>query len=1226
MNRRIFIEKKGPFDVHSLNLFRELKDLAQLESVKVYGIYDLFGISQEVYEKSLYHVFADPVTDLVHEHLELPHPNFAVEYLPGQYDQRADAASNCLMLIVPGASVLVRTGQLIELKGLLPDDLPMIKKYCINTIESREKNLEKIEISSYFEPHPVPIVEGFTALSVDQLALFHQEWNFSMGLNDLHFVQEYFQQERRDPTETELRVIDTYWSDHCRHTTFLTALNDIRFEGGFQQTLQSIFQDYTETCRTLGRSENPITLMDLATISAKALRAQGDLEDWVISEEINACTLSIKVDMGGVEEKWRLLFKNETHNHPTEIEPFGGASTCIGGAIRDPLSGRAFVYQSMRLSGAADPTEPLNQTLEGKLPQRKISQSAARGYSSYGNQIGLATTHVSEIYHPGYRAKRMEVGMVIGAVREEDVCQKIPRKGDIVLLVGGATGRDGIGGATGSSKEYGSRSIKELRTEVQKGNAVVERKIQRLFRRPEVSSLIKKCNDFGAGGVAVAVGELSRGISIDLDRIPLKYKDLNGTELAISESQERMAVLVSTSDADGFIRLAREENLLAVPIARVTDDDRLIMHYQNRSIVDLKRDFLDTNGVPKKMEVQVISTKDPNPLREHEAFSKKSFLEKLSGLNVASQKGLVEMFDSTVGATTVLMPFGGEYQLTPSEGSVQKIPVLEHSTETVSMASWGFHPELSAWSPLHGGAYAVVESVAKIVAMGGDYRNIRFSFQEYFQKLGSDPKNWGKPFAALLGAYQVQKAFGLAAIGGKDSMSGTFNQLHVPPTLIAFAVAVGKVSCVVSPEFKKAGNIVSLYIHRPLSDEMPDFDTLKRAYVEVHDGIRQGNILSVKTVKYGGVAAALAQMSFGNNLGASIKTDEDLFETSIGSLIVESIASLSENFVPIGKVSLSPKLHFNTVEIHLKEALQAWTKTFESIFPSFISSHKNECLSNVNHTLPPIVWGDRKRGIPQVFVPVFPGTNSEYESIWAFQQEGARVSNILFRNLDYKDIQESIQEFERQINDSQIIMLSGGFSAGDEPDGSAKFITAVLHNPYIRQAINEHLQKNGLILGICNGFQALIKSSLLPYGQIRLPDAQAPTLTFNEIGRHISQCVRVKVVSDSSPWLSGMKDQIFTFPVSHSEGRFHTNEEKAKELFDNGQIATQYVDLNGLPASSSPDNPNGSAYAIEGLISKDGKIYGRMGHPERWRPGLLKNIPRAGENPIFRNAVRYFCE
>ncbi|XOD68934.1 MAG: phosphoribosylformylglycinamidine synthase [Flavobacteriales bacterium AspAUS03] len=1224
MNRRIYTEKKTPFDIYSPKLLTELQGLVRLKEVKIYNIYDLFGINEETYQNVLYHVFADPVADIVHEILDVQHPHFAIEYLPGQYDQRADAAMQCLKLIVPNITTFVRTGQLIELIGLYPEDLPTVKNYCINEVESREKDLQKMEIVLQPSPQPVVIVEGFSTFSTDQLIQFHNRWRFTMGWDDLLFVQDYFRQEQRDPTETELRVIDIYWSDQCRHTTFLTTLTDIRFEGPFQQTFQVVFDDYLETRKALGESEKPITFMDLATLAARALRAEGKLKDWVISDEINACTLAITVDVDKVEERWHLLFKNETHNHPTEIEPFGGASTCIGGAIRDPLSGRAFVYQAIRLSGAADPTEPLYQTLEGKLPQRKISRISAQGYSTYGNQIGLATTHVAEVYHEGYRAKHMEVGMVIGAVREEDLRQEPPRKSDIVLLLGGATGRDGIGGAIGSSKPHYSRSVDELNIEVQKGNAVMERKIQRFFRREEVSCLIKKCNDFGAGGVAVAVGELSRGLLIDLDQIPLKYEGLNGTELAISESQERMAILVTASDVEDFIHLAREENLLAVPIAQVTDDDRLVMHYRGQPIVDLKRVFLDTHGVSKKMSVRVTSPKKQNPLRECKNFDKKVFLKKLSHLDVASQKGLVEMFDSTVGATTVLMPFGGKYQLTPAEGTAQKIHVLENHTETVSLASWGFHPKLSAWSPFHGGAYAVVESVAKIVAMGGDHQKIRFSFQEYFQKLGTDPKNWGQPFAALLGAYRAQRALGLAAIGGKDSMSGTFKELHVPPTLISFAVATGKVSHIISPEFKKAGHMIWLYRHRPLSDDMPNFDTLQRVYTQVYEGICYGRITAVKTVKSGGIATALAQMAFGNRLGFSIETDENLLEASVGSLVIESVVPLSKDFIQLGKVTLLPKLCFNRMMIDFDEALQAWSKTLESVFPTQCPHNKEELHLGQPHKPYSIVWGTRKKGTPQVFIPVFPGTNCEYESIWSFQQEGARVNSVLFRNLDNKDIQDSIQEFEQQIRSAEILMLSGGFSAGDEPDGSAKFITALLHNPYICEAVNNLLQRNGLILGICNGFQALIKSGLLPYGQVRIPDYQSPTLTFNEIGRHVSQCVRVKVISDRSPWLTGMKDQVFIFPASHGEGRFYASREVAQTLFEKGQIATQYIDVDGFRALNTPDNPNGSVYAVEGLISEDGKIYGRMGHPERWRPGLLKNIPRACGHPIFRNAVRYF--
>lgn len=1223
MNRRIYVQKKAFFALSSQKLLNELKNLVSLKDLRIYNIYDIFQLSQADYEKALYRIFADKVTDVVHEHFCSSHPYFAVEYLPGQYDQRADSAMQCLTIIAPETDAILRSGYLIELIGLPFEDLDKVKKYCINTIETREKDLKQLELPTCSAALEVPIVEKFHAFSSDELKAFYKANAFAMNFDDLVCIQKYFIKQKRDPSETELRVLDTYWSDHCRHTSFTTDLTDIAFEGTFRQTLQNIFQQYQNDRLILGRQDKPITLMDLATTVSRSLRLEGLLADWVISDEINACTLDIEVKVEGEIQQWQLLFKNETHNHPTEIEPFGGASTCLGGAIRDPLSGRAFVYQAMRLSGSADPNEPLSLTLPGKLPQRKITTEAAQGYSAYGNQIGVATTHVAEVYHQGYKAKRMEVGMVIGAAPKANIQRTTPHQGDLIVLLGGPTGRDGVGGASGSSKEHDEHSGKNLSAEVQKGNPVVERKIQRLFRNPQATKLIKRCNDFGAGGIAVALGELSEGIAIDLDKVPVKYQGLNATELALSESQERMAVLLDRKDAALFISLACQENLSAVAIAEVTGDASLKMYHRGALVVNLERKFLETHGAPRFARVQITSPKGRPPFEREIPFNKQSFLEHLASLNVASQKGLIERFDASVGATTVLMPLGGRYQLTPAEGSAQKIPVLNGYTDAVSLATWGFHPALSFWSPLHGGAYAVVESIAKIVAMGGRYQNIRFSFQEYFRKLGTNPEHWGQPFAALLGAYQAQKAFSLAAIGGKDSMSGTFKELHVPPTLISFAVAMASAHCLVSPEFKRAKNQIYLYRHLPMEDGMPNYDSLKKAYSYIHEKIKEGKILSVKTIKDGGVAAALSQMAFGNGLGAQIKKQTRLLNLDIGSMVLESSEELSEDFIFLGQVITAPELRFEEFTLTVDQLLKTWQKTLEPIFPTRVETSKKSIrIENKSKDYHRVKRTQQVH--PRVFIPVFPGTNCEYESHRAFKTEGALVEEMVFRNRNAKQIDESLSAFVQKINRSQILMLAGGFSAGDEPDGAAKFIVAVLHNPYVQEAIHALLQRDGLILGICNGFQALIKSGLLPYGQISSLEHDSPTLTFNQIGRHISQCVDIKVVSKGSPWLAGMYHQVFRLPISHGEGRFYADQQTLASLFEKGQVATQYVDASANPTLDSEYNPNGSLGAVEGITSCNGRIYGRMAHPERCARDLFKNVPGVEKDPIFYNGVQYF--
>ena len=1228
MKKRIFVEKKGIFDVESPLIFNEIKNIVStIENVKVYNIYDVFGVNEEEFSKVITNTFVDPVTDVLHEENPAKNTFFASEFLPGQYDQRADSAQQCIALLTGNMNGKVRSGKLIELFGVSDAEVERIKDHLINKVESQQKDLSVLEIPSEETPDPVLVHDGFIDFSAAELANFYENHGFALGIDDLEFIQNYFKSENRNPTETELKVLDTYWSDHCRHTTFETELTDIHFNGEFKSTLENIFNDYLEKRKFLGREAKPISLMDLATVCARYFHKTGKLENLVVSQEINACTIEIDAEFDGKKEPWYLLFKNETHNHPTEIEPFGGASTCLGGAIRDPLSGRAFVYQAMRLSGAADVLEPISETLPGKLPQRTISKQAANGYSSYGNQIGLATTLVNEIYHEGYKAKRLEVGFVVGAVKKDWVKREEPKSGDLVILLGGATGRDGVGGASGSSKVQDETSIHNLSTEVQKGNAVEERKIQRLFRNPEVTRLIKKSNDFGAGGVSVAIGEIADSLEINLDILPLKYEGLNGTELAISESQERMAVVIEAADKEKFISFCEKENIKAVEVAKVTDSGRMQMFWQNQKIVDLSREFLDTNGCAKKQQAEVSHLQSVE--QKNMPFNEQNFLKLLSSKNVASQKGLAEMFDASVGGTTVAMPFGGKHQLTEMEGSVQTLPVLNaKNVETVSLASWGFDADISAQNSLVGAANAVVESVAKIVAMGGDYKNIRLSFQEYFEKLGNSPGKWGKPLASLLGAYDAQTNFELAAIGGKDSMSGSFQDIHVPPTLISFACANGEKKNVISPEFKKAGNKLYLFQHIPQENGMPNYENLKEIFDFIFENIQSKNIVSVKTIKEGGVAVALAKMSFGNHLGAKITVAEELLLTkNIGSLIIECSDDLENNLLQvIGEVSNSSYLEINNLEFNIENLLQVWTRTFEELFPTqevqkLVVEIDSKLNSNQPRTIQILKHNLAK---PKVFAPIFPGTNCEYETQNAFRKEGAEVSSLPLINLNHQLLNESLEAWISEINQSQILVLSGGFSAGDEPDGSAKFIVNVLKNEKMRNAVHQLLERDGMILGICNGFQALVKSGLLPYGEIRDLSADSPTLAHNAIGRHISQMVNVKVGNDDSPWLKGMKNQVFTIPISHGEGRFMASEAVIKELYENGQIATQYIDHSGNIAHGMPFNPNNSLFGIEGITSKSGKIFGRMGHPERFAEGLMKNIPSANYHNIFKNGVEYF--
>ncbi len=1228
MNRRIFVEKRGIFDVESPKVLTEIKTiLPNIQSVKVYNIYDIFGLNETDFEKVVNNTFVDPVVDILHTENPAKNLHFATEFLPGQYDQRADSAEQCISLLTDNEKSTVRSGRLIEVFGVSENDLPTIKDLLINKVESQEKNLNILEIPAEETPDGIVTYKDFNDFTARQLNDFYNNHGFSFGFDDLQFIQNYFKSENRNPTETELKVLDTYWSDHCRHTTFETELTDIQFEGKFKSTLENIFNDYLEKRKFLGREAKPISLMDLATVCARYFHKTGNLENLVVSDEINACTIEIEAEFDGKKEPWYLLFKNETHNHPTEIEPFGGASTCLGGAIRDPLSGRAFVFQAMRLSGAANVLEPISETLPGKLPQRTITKQAANGYSSYGNQIGLATTHVSEIYDEDYKAKRMEVGFVAGAVPKSWVRREKPENGDIVIILGGATGRDGVGGATGSSKEQDETSIHTLSTEVQKGNAVEERKIQRLFRNPEVTTLIKKSNDFGAGGVSVAIGEIADSLEINLDILPLKYEGLNGTELAISESQERMAVVIEAKDKEKFIKFCEAENIKAVEIAKVTDSGRLQMFWNGQKIVDLSRDFLNTSGCAKKQDAKVAHLQEIKS--ENREFNEENFLKILAEKNVASQKGLVEMFDSTVGATTVALPFGGKNQLTETEGSVQTLPILNaENVETVSYTSWGFDAEISKQNSMIGASLAVVESVAKIVAMGGNFRNIRLSFQEYFEKLGSNPEKWGKPLASLLGAYDAQMNFGLAAIGGKDSMSGTYQDINVPPTLISFACANGEKSTVISPEFKKSGNFIYHFKHQFQENGLPNYQNLIAIFDFIHQEIKAKNIVSVKTIKDGGVAVAIAKMCLGNGLGADVSVEENLLlNKNIGGLIIESSEELhSELLQKIGVVNDSEFLKVNNFKFQTSNLKSAFCGTFEELFPT---KEKEKIVINLNENLNGIEKKfiniiSHKMGTPRVFAPIFPGTNCEYETQNAFRKEGALVESLPLINLNHDLLNESIDNWVKEINQSQILVFSGGFSAGDEPDGSAKFIVNVLKNEKMKDAVHELLARDGMILGICNGFQALVKSGLLPYGEIRDLDENSPTLAHNAIGRHISQMVDVKVINDDSPWLKGMKNEVYTIPISHGEGRFMASEEVLTALYKNGQIATQYIDNEGKVAHGMPYNPNNSLFGIEGITSENGKIFGRMGHPERFAEGLFKNIPTANYHNIFRNGVEYF--
>lgn len=1247
-NYRIFVEKHPEFQVEAKSLLGELNENLQLElkTLRLLNVYDLFGFTPDLLEKSRYSVFGEIVTDSVTDSIDLDGAKYiAVEYLPGQFDQRAASAVDCVHLIDPTARISIKSSKLLIVDSDASEEtLEKIRHYYINPVESRAKDLSKLADTEHAAVKPVPVLEGFRNMSGDDLKAYCKKMGLAMNADDLAEVVKYFTEEGRDPNETELRILDTYWSDHCRHTTFTTELESIDVEDSFiKEDIDGTMALYLRMRSETGREKKGLNLMDMATIGAKYLRKNGLLDDLEVSEENNACSIFIDVDVDGQTERWLLMFKNETHNHPTEIEPFGGAATCLGGAIRDPLSGRSYVYQAMRVTGAGYIYKPVSETLPGKLPQKVITRKAAQGYSSYGNQIGLATTHVREIYHEGYTAKRMEVGAVVGAVKAGDVRRESPKAGDVVLMIGGRTGRDGIGGATGSSKEHTEESLETCGSEVQKGNAPEERKLERLFRRPEVTRLIKKSNDFGAGGVSVAIGELADGLDIYLDRVPVKYSGMNSTELAISESQERMAVVVEAKDEEEFKALCHSENIEVTHVAEVTDTARMRMFYGDKVVVDLTRAFIDSAGAKHYSKATIGAVEDRDPFfRDVPGKNlKERMFANLQDPNVTCQKGLIEMFDSTIGRSTVLMPFGGELQATETQVSVQKLPVKGY-TDTASMMAFGFNPDLCEWSPYHGAAYSFIEACSKVVAAGGHWETMRFSCQEYFERMTADPKVWGKPTAALLGALKMQKELGLASIGGKDSMSGSFETedgtIHVPPTLIAFGITPVKADKVISPELKWEGDRLYLVKHTPLADKMPDTEQLKRNWNNIREKIEDGTIVAGWAVGFGGVAEALCKMSFGNAFGFDVNLSEDeLFNLSYGSIVVETDGSALdfENAVEIGTVTSGEdgNVRVNGTKLSIFEMMDFNASLFEKVYPAVSKPDFKRLLPKGMEGVKPFKAkkADLEYKGPKVdkviaYLPVFPGTNCDYDSAKAFRKAGAEIRTSVFRNLSDKDVFESIAEMKKNIEDCQILMLSGGFSAGDEPDGSGKFIANVLNNKDIAEAIEGLLSRGGLILGICNGFQALVKSGLLPYGELGKVTKDSPTLFRNDINRHISQMVTTRVASTNSPWLKGMAiGDEYAIPVSHGEGKFVVSEELARELFANGQVAFQYVDpLTDEPTMESPYNPNGSYYAIEGIISRNGQILGKMGHSERYERNLLKNIEADLEQPLFENAVRYF--
>lgn len=1258
MVRRVLVEKREGFDLEAKALKKDLVEslhIDNIENLRILNRYDVEGISEEVYENAAKTIFSEPNLDVVY-YEEIPKLNdervFAIEFLPGQYDQRGDWAAQCVQIVNQGIRPAINTAKVYILSGKITDEeFSKIKDYCINPVDSREASLEKPETLKMETeiPTTVEVLDGFIDLDENGLRTFVSEKGLAMTLGDLQHVQKYFKDtEKRNPTITEIKVLDTYWSDHCRHTTFMTEIENVKIEDGkFNDIVKEAYQMYLNSRDNVYVNRHKdICLMDIATVAVKELKKNGKLNDLDESEEINACSINVDVEVDGKMEKYLVMFKNETHNHPTEIEPFGGAATCLGGAIRDPLSGRSYVYQAMRVTGSADPRTTLEDTLPGKLMQRKITTEAAHGYSSYGNQIGLTTGQVAEVYDENFVAKRMEIGAVIAAAPKENVVRERPEAGDVIVLLGGKTGRDGCGGATGSSKEHSEESILTCSAEVQKGDAPNERKIQRFFRNKEVAQMIKRCNDFGAGGVCVAIGEIDDSLDINLDLVPKKYDGLDGTELAISESQERMAVAIKKENKDKFIQLAVEENLEATHVATVTDTGYLRMFWNGKAIVDINREFLDTNGVKQTTDVHVTKVDEENTFFSSNeivkdvkcASMKDKFTKVLSDLNVCSQKGLVEMFDNTIGGNTVLMPFGGKYQATPTQGMVAKIPVLGGETNTSTIMTYGYNPKVGKWSPFHGALYAVVESVCKLVAIGGNYSTTRLTFQEYFEKLGNNPEKWGKPFSALLGAFYAQSKFEIPAIGGKDSMSGTFKDIEVPPTLVSFAVDTVDAKKVVSPEFKKADSKVVMLCVNKAENDVVDFEELKRNLDKVRELIHGNKVLSTYALGFAGVGEAISKMAFGNKIGFKFSeeaekafTDNKLFEASYGNIVLELAnddLSMLEgyNYVVIGSTVKEASIFIKGEELALDELYKAHCSTLEPIFPT-----KTEEVKSKIETISYISQGEAKKSslsiaTPRVFIPAFPGTNCEYDSARAFERAGANASIRVFKNLTYKDIEDSIDTIVNEIKSSQIIMLPGGFSAGDEPDGSGKFIATVFRNPRVQEAINEFLtQKDGLMLGICNGFQVLIKLGLVPYGEIRVPSESAPTLTYNNIGRHQAKIARTRISSNKSPWLAQTNvGDIHNIAISHGEGKFVASEDVMRELIANGQVATQYVDFNNEATYDIEFNPNGSFYAVEGITSADGRVFGKMGHSERIGEEVYKNIIGEKDQKIFESGVKYF--
>ncbi len=1260
--RRVYVEKKPSFAVKAKELKHEISSYLGIKTVTAVRVlirYDVENISDDVFEKACHTVFAEPpVDDLYLEKFEAADGAhiFSVEFLPGQFDQRADSAVQCVQFLDENAQPIIRSATTYVIEGdITEEEFEAIKNHCINPVDSRETGLQKPEtlVTEFKDPEDVKIFDGFRDMDEAPLKELYSSLNLAMTFKDFLHIQNYFKnEEKRDPSMTEIRVLDTYWSDHCRHTTFSTELTQVKFdEGDYKTPIVDTYNRYLSDREVLykGRDDKFVCLMDLALMAMKKLKSEGKLQDQEESDEINACSIVVPVDVNGKEEEWLINFKNETHNHPTEIEPFGGAATCLGGAIRDPLSGRTYVYQAMRVTGAADPTVSVKETLKGKLPQKKLVRGAAHGYSSYGNQIGLATGYVKEIYHPNYVAKRMEIGAVMGAAPRRAVIRENSDPGDIIILLGGRTGRDGIGGATGSSKVHTEASIEVCGAEVQKGNAPTERKIQRMFRREEVSYIIKKCNDFGAGGVSVAIGELAPGLQIDLDKVPKKYAGLDGTEIAISESQERMAVVVAPEDVEKFLGFANEENLEAVPVAVVTKEPRLVLSWRGKEVVNISRAFLDTNGAHQETTVEVeIPNKEGNLFEERPdvADVREKWLSTLADLNVCSQKGLVEMFDSSIGAGSVLMPYGGKNQLTETQAMVAKVPVQNGTTNTVTMMSYGFDPYLSSWSPYHGAAYAVTESVARIVAAGGDYKKIRFTFQEYFRRMTEDPKRWSQPFAALLGAYAAQMGFGLPSIGGKDSMSGTFNDIDVPPTLVSFAVDVAKLQDVITPELKKAGNKL-VWLRAPKDQyDLPDYAAIMDQYEKLHNDMQAGKVVSAYALDRHGIAAAVSKMAFGNAMGVKIEHNldpRDFFAPGFGDLVLEvpaeKVGQLSITYTVIGEVTDNGKFSYGNDEITLDEAYKAWTGTLEKVFKTTSGEENDGPVAMAVKTADPeatyengvyntknIYVCKHKVAKPRVFIPVFPGTNCEYDSTRAFERAGAEVDVKVFKNLSAEDIRDSVEIFEKSIDQAQMIMFPGGFSAGDEPDGSAKFFATAFQNAKIKEAVMKLLnERDGLALGICNGFQALIKLGLVPYGEICGQKEDSPTLTYNTIGRHISKMVYTKVVSNKSPWLQkATLGGVYCNPASHGEGRFVANDEWLAKLLANGQVATQYVNPNGELDQSEESNINGSTYNIEGITSPDGRVLGKMAHSERRDNGVAINIYGQQDIQIFESGVEYF--